>query len=42
MKDYLYHLDIESDIALLHEYLPSLEEAALDTLRITTLWLQLV
>lgn len=42
MKDYLLHLDIENDIAILHEYLPTLEESSLDTLRITTLWLQLV
>lgn len=42
MKNYLLSLDIDRDITLLHTYLPSLEEPALDTLRITTLWLQLV
>ena len=40
MKEYLLSLDIERDIRLLHSYLSSLEESALDTLRITTLWLQ--
>lgn len=41
-KEYIRSLDINSDIALLKSFVPHLEESALNTLRITTLWLQLV
>ena len=35
-------LDAESDVELLRWYLPGIEEAALNTLRVNTLWLKLV
>lgn len=41
-KEYIQSLDINSDIALLKTFIPHIEESALNTLRITTLWLQLV
>ena len=42
VKRYILSLDIESDIELLHTYLPSIDESALNTLRVTTLLLKLV
>lgn len=42
VKQYIQMLDVESDIALLRAYLPTIEESALDTLRVTTMWLKLV
>lgn len=35
-------LDAESDVELLRWYVPGIEEAALNTLRVNTLWLKLV
>ena len=35
-------LDAESDVELLRWYLPGIEEEALNTLRVNTLWLKLV
>ena len=42
VKRYIRSLDIEADIAMLHTYLPSIDESALNTLRVTTLLLKLV
>lgn len=41
VRAYIRSLCIEQDIALLQNNLPGIEEAALDTLRVTTMWLQL-
>ena len=41
VKEYVRNLDIEKDIALLKSHIPELEEEAIWTLRISTMWLKL-
>ena len=41
-KEYILSLDVEADIALLRSSLPLIETSAMNTLRITTRWMQLV
>lgn len=41
VKEYIRNLDIEKDVALLKNNLPEIEEDAVITLRISTMWLKL-
>lgn len=42
VRAYVEALDAESDVELLRLYVPGMEEEALNTLRVNTLWLKLV